>query len=186
MCVCVCVCVCVCMYSSFTRLLLLQCLRGLLILLLWLKFSSVHGRRAQLVVRWCVMTAYLLSTNNTHVSFYMTSYDLFRPSMYRLHILVTMYAVNVLIFIYSCDKINSIKSSQKQQLCIQIGSLTWHVLAETWDGIWTWPVSGLRHVEVSRLKRVASAPLLVKVTAREIVWPTTCKPKSMNWLSTSS
>lgn len=72
----------------------------------------------------------------------------------------------------------------KKSLKAQLNSLTWHVLAEIWDGIWTWLVSGLRYVEVSRLKRVANAPLLVKVIVREIVWPTTCDPKSMNWLST--
>lgn len=78
-----------------------------------------------------------------------------------------------------CTKVYSIRLSKE-------GRLTWHVLAETWVGTWTWLDSGLRHAAVSRLKRVASAPLLVKVTVREIVWPTTCKPKSTNWLSTSS
>lgn len=69
---------------------------------------------------------------------------------------------------------------------VHVDSLTWQVLAETWEAIWTWLVSGVRHVEVSRLNRVASAPLLVKVIVHEIVWPTTCEPKSMNRLSTSS
>lgn len=69
----------------------------------------------------------------------------------------------------------------------EMGNLTWHVCAgETCDDIWTWLISGLRHEDVSRLKKVASAPLLVKVTVLEIAWPTTCMPKSMNWLSTSS
>lgn len=64
--------------------------------------------------------------------------------------------------------------------------LTSYVLVETCGGIWTQLVSGLRHVELSRLKCVASAPLLVSVMVREIVWPTTCEPKSINWLSTFS
>lgn len=69
---------------------------------------------------------------------------------------------------------------------IQIVWLTWISVVECCDGIWTWLVSALRPSEVSRLKWVASAPLLVKVMVREIVWPTTCKPKSTSWLSTPS
>lgn len=139
-------------WNSFTWLFLLQRLRELLTVLLWLEFSRTHGCRAPLVVRCYFMTAYLLSVNNTHT---------------HTQISLILYMI-------------------VHQAITEIGSLTWHVLAETWDGVWTWQVSGLRHAEVSRLKKVASAPLLVKVTVREIVWPTTCKPKLMNWLSTSS
>lgn len=54
------------------------------------------------------------------------------------------------------------------------------ILAQTWDVNWAWHFSAKGDADVSRLKKVASAPLLVKVNVRHVVWPTTCVPKSMN------
>lgn len=113
----------------------------------------------------------------------MLCFDCLSPISQKQH---TFNTVNSIFFLQFSFSFENSGHKGTATLEVQIDSLTWHVLAETWDGNGTRLVSGVRHVEVSRLKRVASAPLLVKVRVREIVWPTTCEPKSTIWLSTSS
>lgn len=70
--------------------------------------------------------------------------------------------------------------------CDRNRKLSCQIVAQTWVVNWAWHFSPKRAADVSRLKKMASAPLLVKVKVRDVVWPTTYGPKSMNWLSTSS
>lgn len=51
---------------------------------------------------------------------------------------------------------------------------------------WSWDCARLGQGEETRVKHVPRAPLLVRVIAREMVWPTTWVPKTMRSMSTDS